>query len=178
MTKPKETVLQKMIERDCKEKLRNKDWSEQEKKRYISGYTSAAKKFYAEKEKAIESIRSGLERYTDFRNIYPYNAFFIVNKEGILTLPDGTSVSILEIPPVVLKKVMHNVLNEEQERVLEYRLGGYTGSLMTLEEAGFLMGGLVRARVRQLEAQAIHVLRKPETAKMLVAATCDLHSSK
>ena len=74
--------LKKIIEKDCKKKLRKKEWSEQEKKRYVSGYTSAAKKFHAETEYAWESAKREREKRTEFRNIYPYSVFFHINNEG------------------------------------------------------------------------------------------------
>ena len=64
-----------------------------------------------------------------------------------------------------LKKAMES-LTEREKKVIILRFGLETGTPLTLEEVGNVLG-ITRERVRQIEGKALRVLRHPENSKYI-----------
>ena len=77
--------------------------------------------------------------------------------------PEETTVDVM------LREDLRDVLNQlppRELRVLQMRYGLVDGEPLTLNEVGRRMG-ITRERVRQLEAQALHRLRTPQSTQRL-----------
>lgn len=135
---------------------RNKEWSEEFRRGYSNGYSSAASHWTTvlkEKLAAKEKERVNLLR------VYPYNLIPIINGENDKNYLATDSNEGHEEPREcysleILEDVMANCLTERENKVLQMR---YEWRI-PLEEVGKEFG-VTKERIRQIEAKAIRKLR-------------------
>lgn len=135
---------------------RNKEWSEEFRRGYSNGYSSAASHWTAvlkEKLAAKEKERVNLLR------VYPYNLIPIINGENdknyLATDSNEGHEEQRECYSLeILEDTMANCLTERENKVLQMRYEWR----MPLEEVGTEFG-VTKERIRQIEAKAIRKLR-------------------
>ena len=135
---------------------RNKEWSEEFRRGYSNGYSSAASHWTAvlkEKLAAKEKERVNLLR------VYPYNLIPIINGENdknyLATDSNEGHEEQRECYSLeILEDTMANCLTERENKVLQMRYEWR----MPLEEVGKEFG-VTKERIRQIEAKAIRKLR-------------------
>ena len=71
-----------------------------------------------------------------------------------------------------LNTILDSVLNERQKEIIRYRFGLVDGQCHTLEELGNMLG-VTRERIRQIESQALILLRRNERCKTLFQCLMD-----
>lgn len=135
---------------------RNKEWSEEFRRGYSNGYSSATSHWTAvlkDKLAAKERERVNLLR------VYPYNLIPIINGENDKTYlatdsNEGREEQRECYSLEILEDVMANCLTERENKVLQMRYEWR----MPLEEVGKEFG-VTKERIRQIEAKAIRKLR-------------------
>ena len=135
---------------------RNKEWSEEFRRGYSNGYSSAANHWTAilkNKLAAKEKERVNLLR------VYPYNLIPIINGENdknyLATDSNEGHEEQRECYSLeILEDTMANCLTERENKVLQMRYEWR----MPLEEVGKEFG-VTKERIRQIEAKAIRKLR-------------------
>lgn len=135
---------------------RNKEWSEEFRRGYSNGYSSAASHWTAvlkDKLAAKERERVNLLR------VYPYNLIPIINGENDKTYlatdsNEGREEQRECYSLEILEDVMANCLTERENKVLQMRYEWR----MPLEEVGKEFG-VTKERIRQIDAKAIRKLR-------------------
>lgn len=134
---------------------RNKEWSEEFRRGYSNGYSSAANHWTAvlkDKLAAKEKERVNLLR------VYPYNLIPIINGENDKNYLETDSNEGCEeqrecYSLEILEDAMANCLTERENKVLQMRYEWR----MPLEEVGKEFG-VTKERIRQIEAKAIRKL--------------------